>query len=143
MTEQEMQEARKRALQAAREAKRAQEKGAREKRNAAVTITVKPRRKAAVPEQPLPAPATTARARKKQRKREEDAARLAAALKIPKKSRVIRTYTDAQAKARWKGQPTQVVITPAYPGYTSPAPREVDLLDLAWQGGAPGSGKRK
>lgn len=132
--------ARRVARKKARNAKR-EEEAAREAHNAAIPITVKPRRTIGVSGQ-QPVPDALKRAQKKQRKLKEQAARLASALKIPKKSRVIPTYTDEQAKARWRGQPTRIVITEAYPGYEPPMTPDVDIMSIAWQGGAPGLGKK-
>jgi hypothetical protein len=130
-------EARQLARKAAREAKR-KEEAARADHNAAIPVTVKHRRKIEAPGQQGVSDGLT----RKQRKRKEQAAHLAAAKKIPKKSRVIRTYTDEEAKARWKGQPTKVIIKQAYPGYESPKPPDVDIQDIAVPGGAPSLGKR-
>jgi hypothetical protein len=85
----------------------------------------------------------TMRAQKKERAMVAQAKREAHDRKVFKKSRVIRTLTHEQAQARLTGQTTKVIITDAYPGYVSPDTPNVDIMSIAWQGGAPGLGRKR
>lgn len=112
-------------------------------RVAAIPVTVKQNRFPESAKAKRIAHKATMRAQKKQRALAEQAKREAHDRKVFKKSRVIRTLTDTQAKARLTGQTTSVVITEAYPGYVPSQTPNIDVMAVAWQGGAPGLGRRK
>jgi hypothetical protein len=83
------------------------------------------------------------RGRQKKRRLKQQAEREIVTRKAATQPRALRTLTDDQAKALWQGKQTRVVIVEAYPGYKAPKPRDVDILEIAWQGGAPGLGKKR
>ncbi|WP_250530489.1 hypothetical protein [Caballeronia sp. ATUFL_F1_KS4A] len=127
---------------------RSEKAAAREAQIAAIPVTKKPRRKKLLaPKQKLSVADVQKyaekRRRQKQRRLKEQAERESALRKANARPRPLRTLTDEQAKVRLKGQPTQVVIVAAYPGYKSPKSHDVDMLDIAWQGGAPGLGRKR
>lgn len=127
---------------------RSEKAAAREAQIAAIPVTKKPRRKKLLVPKQKPSAADVQkyaekRRRQKQRRLKEQAERESALRKANARPRPLRTLTDEQAKALWKGQPTRVVIVEAYPGYKAPKSRDADMLDIAWQGGAPGLGKKR